>query len=153
MKKQLATESGGRAAVLTGAAVLAKAPSCNPPRIKHNVIDRISPSVNTVTLALELEERGMVVKRVKKDGPTKGDVNEAKGVMLKRLIAWHDNPLLNSSGRFGTPGGDIPKATAFDGGKKGPKWVGLGAPDGGDIEVVALGATPGAAAARAGSEG
>ena len=95
----------------------------------------------------------MVVKRVKKDGPTKGDVTEAKGVMLKRLIAWHDNPLLNSSGRFGTPGGDIPKATAFDGGKKGPKWVGLGAPDGGDIEVVALGATPGAAAARAGSEG
>ena len=135
-KKQQATESGGRAKVLTDEAVAAKAAVCNPPKIKHNVIDRIKPAVNTDALALELENRNMKVKRVQKEGPTKGNVTEQKGGMLKRLIEWHDDPLKNSSGGFGKPGGDIPKTTAFDGGKKGAKWAKLGAAAGGDIEMV-----------------
>ena len=101
---------------------------CNPPKIKHNVISRDKPKEGTNTIALELENRGLPVKRVKKDGPTKGDVaaSETKAGMLQRLIDWHDDATKNNSGNFGKPGGDIPKTTAFDGGKKGRKWMKLG---------------------------
>ena len=122
-KKEQKKKASSRTKMLTSGEVAAKAAVCNPPRIKHNVISREKPAEVVGTIALELENRGLPVKRVKKEGPTKGDVAESKTGMLKRLTDWHDDATKNNSGNFGKPGGDFPKTTAYDGGKKGPKWA------------------------------
>ena len=120
-KKEQKKKASSRTKMLTSGEVAAKA-------AVYNVISREKPAEVVGTIALELENRGLPVKRVKKEGATKGDVaaSESKAGMLKRLIGWHDDPAQNSSGDFGKPGGDIPKTTDYDGGRKGPKWMELG---------------------------
>ena len=80
-------------------------------------------NVSMIGMILQLEHRGLDVKRAKtgkKAGSVCGTVKRAD--LFQQLIEWHDNPKEKNSGNFGVPAGKIPR-TVPKGGREKRKWA------------------------------